>query len=162
MKEVAMTEHAVAATHIAPGEGGGLWIGGERLTVKLRGADTAGAIALLEDTVQPGYGPPPHFHTDENETFYVVSGQFRFTVEEQTIEAPAGTVATVPRGVLHTFQNVGPEPGKLLTLVWPAVAFEAFVGEVGTPEPPTGPPDIEKLLEAAPRHGIIVPPPAES
>lgn len=157
-----MTEDTVRGTVVAPGEGEGLWIGGECLTFKLRGADTAGAVALLEDTVQPGYAPPPHIHLRENEVFYVLSGEFTFTVDNQTIAAPAGTVATVPRGRLHTFQNVGTEPGKLLAVVWPAVAFEGFVSEVGTPKPPTGPPDIEKLLQAAARHGISVPPPPES
>ncbi len=153
-----MTEDRARGTQIAPGEEEALWIGGECFAFKLRGADTAGAIALLEDTVQPGYGPPPHIHLHENEAFYVLSGEFTFTVDEQTIAAPAGTVAMVPRGQLHTFQNVGTEPGKLLAVVWPAVAFEAFVSEVGTSEPPTGPPDIEKLLQAAARHGISVPP----
>lgn len=157
-----MTEHQVQGAHVAPGEGEALWIGGERIAFKLRGADTAGAVALLEDTVQPGYGPPPHIHLHENEVFYVLAGDFTFTVDDQTIAAPVGTVATVPRGVLHTFQNVGSEPGKLLAVVWPAVAFEGFVDEVGTAEPPTGPPDIEKLLQAAARHGISVPPVAET
>jgi mannose-6-phosphate isomerase-like protein (cupin superfamily) len=157
-----MTEHELQGAHVAPGEGEALWIGGECLAFKLPGADTAGAVALLEDTVQPGYGPPPHIHLHENEVFYVLSGEFTFTVDDQTIAAPVGTVATVPRGVLHTFQNVGAEPGKLLAVVWPAVAFEAFVSEVGTPEPPAGPPDIEKLLQAAARHGIAVPPVVET
>ena len=157
-----MTEDRVRGEDDAPGEGEALWIGGERLAFKVRGADTAGALAILEDTVQPGYGPPPHIHLHENEAFYVVSGEFTFTVDDQTIAAPAGTVAMVPREQLHTFQNVGTEPGKLLAVVWPAVAFEAFVNEVGTPEPPTGPPDIEKLLQAAARHGISVPPVGET
>ena len=157
-----MTEERTGGARVAPGEEEALWIGGECLTFKLRGADTGGAIALLEDTVQPGYGPPPHSHLHENEVFYVLSGEFTFTVDDQTIAAPAGTVAMVPMGRLHTFQNVGTEPGKLLAVVWPAVAFEGFVSEVGTPEPPTGPPDIEKLLQAAARHGISVPPAAES
>ena len=157
-----MTESMVRGGHVAPEEGEALWIGGEHLTIKVRGADTAGAVALLEDTVEPGYGPPPNIHLHENEAFYVISGEFTFTVGDDTITAPAGTVAIVPKGQLHTFQNVGTEPGKLLAVVWPAMAFEAFVSEVGTPEPPTGPPDIEKLLQAAARHGIAVPPVADS
>jgi hypothetical protein len=46
-------------------------------------------------------------------------------------------------------------------MIWPAVAFEGFVQEVGTPEPPTGPPDLEKLLAAAAKFGIAVPPPQQ-
>jgi hypothetical protein len=67
---------------------------------------------------------------------------------------------TVPKGALHTFQNVGDVPGKLLAVVWPAVAFENFVAGAGTAEPLSGPPDIESLLAAAERNGIVVPPPS--
>lgn len=139
---------------VAPGEGEVRCIGGECLTFKVGGAETDRALAVLEDTVQPGYGPPPHIHLHENEMFYVVEGEFTFTLDDQTMAAAAGTAVTVPMGRLHTFRNVGPEPGRLLAIIWPAVAFEAFVEEVGTPRP--GPPDIEKLLDAAARHGIEV------
>jgi len=118
------------------------------LAFKVRGADTDQAIAVLEDTVQPGYGAP-HFHLHENETFYVVAGEFTFTMGE----------CTVPKGQLHTFQNVGTTPGRLLAVVWPAVAFEGFVAEVGTSGPPSVPPDLEKLLAAAEKYGVAVPPP---
>lgn len=144
---------------VPPGAGEAYWIGGEHLTFKVRGADTGQAVAVLEDTVQPGYGPPPHSHLDENEAFYVVDGEFVFTLGQQTIPASAGTLVTVSKGQLHTFQNVGATPGRLLAVVWPAVAFEGFVAEVGTIEPPSGPPDLEKLLSAAKKYGIAVPPP---
>jgi mannose-6-phosphate isomerase-like protein (cupin superfamily) len=153
-----VTDDAVSK-HVPPGEGEAYWVGGEHLTFKVRGADTDQAVALLEDTVQPGYGPPPHIHLHENEAFYVLAGEFTFTLGERTMPAPPGTLLTVPKGQLHTFQNVGATPGRLLALVWPAVAFEGFVAEVGSTEPPSGPPDLEKLLAAAKKYGIAVPPP---
>jgi mannose-6-phosphate isomerase-like protein (cupin superfamily) len=147
---------------VASGAGEVRCIGGECLTLKVRGADTDRALAVLEDTVQPGYGPPPHIHLYENESFYVLEGEFAFTLDDEKVSAPAGTTVNVPKGHVHTFQNIGSTPGRLLAIVWPAVAFEAFVAEVGTPKP--GPPDIAKLLDAAARHGIEIPPgsPAES
>jgi hypothetical protein len=61
--------------------------------------------------------------------------------------------------VVMTFRNVGTTPSRLVAMIWPAVAFEGFVTEAGTPEPLAGPPDLEKLLAAATKHGIVVPPP---
>ena len=146
-------------TTVAAGAGEGRWIGGERIVLKVRGAQTGQALAFLEDTVQPGYAPPPHIHLEENEIFYVLEGTFTFSLGDKTIDAPPGTLVSVSKGTLHTFQNVGDAPGKLLAVVWTAVAFENFVAEAGTPEPLSGPPDIEFLLAAAERNGIIVPPP---
>jgi hypothetical protein len=62
----------------------------------------------------------------------------------------------IPKGQLHTFRNLGEAPGRLV-VVWPAVAFKEFVAEAGTTDPPTGPPDLDKLLAAARKHGIEVP-----
>ena len=109
--------------------------------------------------MQPGYGPPPHLHLHENEAFYVVAGEFTFTLGDRTVDAPPGSLPTVPKGQLHAFRNVGAAPCRLVAMIWPAVAFEGFVAEAGTPEPPTGPPDLEKLLAATAKYGIAVPPP---
>lgn len=154
-----MAADGPAAAILAPSAGEAAWVGGEHISFKVRGGDTGQAIAVLEDEVEPGYGPPPHIHVDENEIFYVLAGEFAFSLGERTVEAPPGTLVTVPKGQLHAFRNVGTERGRLLAIVWPAVAFEGFVAEVGTPEPPTGPPDIAQLLAAAARHGIVVPRP---
>lgn len=59
----------MGGTSVAAGVGEGRWIGGERIVLKVRGADTGQAFAFLEDTVQPGYAPPPHIHVEENEIF---------------------------------------------------------------------------------------------
>jgi len=156
-----MAAEGLAGAHIPPGVGEAYWIGGEHITFKVRGAQTGGAVAFIEDEVQPGYGPPPHIHLHENEVFYVMAGEFTFTLGERTVAAPPGSLLTVPKGQLHTFQNVGTTPGRLVAMIWPAVAFEGFVTEAGTPEPPTGPPDLEKLLAAATKHGIVVPAPEQ-
>ena len=154
-----MASDAAVGGHIPPGTGEAYWVGGEHITFKVRGSDTDGAVALIEDEVQPGYGPPPHLHLHENEVFYVVAGEFTFSLGDRTIAAPPGSLVSVPKGRLHTFRNVGATPGRLVAMIWPAVAFEGFVAEVGTPEPPTGPPDLGKLLAAAEKYGIAVPPP---
>jgi mannose-6-phosphate isomerase-like protein (cupin superfamily) len=134
---------------------------GERYTVKLAGAETGGAFALVENVVPPGAaGPPPHRHHRTDETFYVLSGELEYTADGATVRAGAGSVVRVPRGVLHTYRNAGAGPATQLVAIAPA-GFEAFFLEAGeAPDAPeAGPPDIGRLLEIGRRHDLEVPPP---
>ena len=146
------------ARFVLPHEGEARWVGGEHIMFKVRSSETAQAMSVIEDTVEPGYGPPPHIHRDEHEIFYVVEGEFTFSLGGDAMSAPPGTIVTVPKGQLHTFQNVGASQGRLLAIVWPSVAFEKFVEEAGTVDAPVGPPDVDRILRAVERHGIVVPP----
>lgn len=142
--------------------------GGELITWIQRG-QPGDAYSLCENVTQPGYpGPPPHRHANQDETFYVLEGTFSFHVDGETFDANVGDCLHVPRGILHTFQNVGTVVGRLLVTVGPAGDFEAFVEETGEPtsasQPPAlaGPPPpevIERVLAGARRHHIDIPPP---
>ncbi|BBL80548.1 hypothetical protein Rxycam_02007 [Rubrobacter xylanophilus DSM 9941] len=153
-----------SVTHLADGAGKTtLWVAGTDLvTFKATGEDTGGEYALFDSLVLPGGGPPPHVHTREAESFYVLEGRFEFLAGDRWIEAAPGSFVHVPRGRLHTFRNAGSEIGRLLTLVVPA-GLDRFFEEVGVPgtdvsdPPPFGPAEIEKLLATAPKYGIEIP-----
>jgi quercetin dioxygenase-like cupin family protein len=87
---------------------------GGPLTIKVRGEQTNGEMTAIETTVAPGEGPPLHAHANEEESLYVLDGEFRFKLEAEVITAPPGSFVFVPRGTAHTFQNVGAEPARLL------------------------------------------------
>jgi len=148
------------------GEGRSVWVVGDLYTIKASGDDTGGAFSLVEAIVPPGGGPPPHVHGREDEAFYVLDGELRFHVDGRDIDAGPGAWVTLARGTLHHFRNVGDRPARLLIVATPA-GLERFFLEVGraaTPEdgpaiPPT-PEEIAKLLEAAPRYGLEIRPPA--
>jgi len=101
-------------------------LGGDQLTVKVSSADTGGAFTLLETIAPPSAGPPLHVHTRESETFFVLDGQFKFVVGDQTIQAAAGEVLVAPPGIPHRFQNVGESSGRLLICCQPG-GFEHFM-----------------------------------
>ena len=105
----------------APGEGDTVAnpLGGP-LTFKVRGDETNGALIAFESTTEPGEGPPLHVHANEDEILYVLEGRFRFELEGELRAAPTGSFAFVPRGVRHTWQNVGDGSGRLLVLFTPA------------------------------------------
>ncbi len=95
----------------APPDGGdSVWLVGDRITVKLTSEDTGGAYSVAEEVSPPQGGPPPHIHSQEDETFYVLEGEVEFLLGEDTIVASAGSCAYAPRGTLHTFKNVGTSP----------------------------------------------------
>ena len=95
------------------------------LTFKARSGETDGALTAFESVAAPGEGPPLHVHVSEDEIFYALEGSFRFKLDGELRDAPAGTFVFIPRGVEHTWQNVGQRPGRLLLVTAPA-GFERF------------------------------------
>ena len=111
---------------LGPGEGASVPnpVGG-KLTFKIGSADTDGALTAFESIAAPGEGPPLHIHVNDDEIFYALEGSFRFKLDGELRDAPAGTLAFIPKGVEHTWQNVGDEPARLLIVTAPA-GFERF------------------------------------
>ncbi|QEH38128.1 Quercetin 2,3-dioxygenase [Aquisphaera giovannonii] len=150
------------------GAGGGksIWVVGDRYTIKCHGRETDGAFALIEATIPPGGGSPPHIHSREDEAFYLLEGQVDFHADGRTYPAAPGAWVTLPRGSLHHFKNTGPGPARMLIMVMPAGLEDYFLevgreAREGEAERAPTPQDIEKLIEAAPRYGLELRIPAE-
>src|SRR5205809_226786 len=141
---------------IEPDQRKSYWLAGDRIRFLISGDQTGGAYALGEVEIAPGGGPPPHVHTREDELFYVIDGQIQFILDQSTFTAGGGFAALLPRGVTHTFKNVGPAPARVLALAFPG-GFDRFAVDAGQPwsgaRAPTNA-DIEKLLAMCPKYGI--------
>ena len=86
------------------------FLGGSTMRLKL----VSEAVSFYEYAGPPGAsGPPQHVHHDHDETFLVINGSFEFVLDDATVEAPAGTFLSVPRGVAHTFRNTGDDFGTI-------------------------------------------------
>ncbi|WP_335936637.1 cupin domain-containing protein [Streptomyces sp. PTD5-9] len=109
---------------LPPGEGGRFHVPGPYV-IKLAGEQTAGSLAVLESTFPPGQGAPLHRHCGHDETFYVVSGRFRFQCGDRVAEEGPGGFFHVPRTYPHAFTSVGDEPSTILVMLTPA-GFERF------------------------------------
>jgi quercetin dioxygenase-like cupin family protein len=144
-------------TTITEGDRRPLWLMGARLDIVIDGSQTDGAYAVAEDRSDPGFGPPPHVHTHEDEAFYVIEGEYVFGGEDGEVRAGPGTFVHAPKGRLHWWKNVGNGPGRHLEIFVPA-GIERMFEEVGEritdPGAAPPPPDPQKLLEAAPRYGV--------
>ena len=154
-------------THIPPGEGRrSLWVLGELATCKIPSRRTGGAYALFEVTTQPGAGPPPHVQHREDESFYVLEGEYEFLIGGETLRVGAGSHLYVPKGTLHMHKNVGEGVGMMLLTQTPGGLYERFFEEVGKPaDGDAGPlvfedhPDARRIIALAAQYGIEIPPP---
>jgi quercetin dioxygenase-like cupin family protein len=108
-----------------PSEAPSLHIAGQDARILLSAADTGGTHTLIELTVPPRDGPPPHIHTNEDETFIVLEGVLDFTIDGQTRRVGPGACIFGPRGVPHTFKCLGSCRARLLVLTTPG-GFERF------------------------------------
>ena len=99
---------------VGPGEGSDIKPFGIAMNVMLRAEDTGGSFASLVATLDPGQGPPPHFHHDHDEYFYILEGTFALSVAGRNVTAGPGTMVYVPRETVHAFTNIATTPGKIL------------------------------------------------
>ncbi|MBI4907940.1 MAG: cupin domain-containing protein [Acidobacteria bacterium] len=117
---------------------------------------------MFDACVPAQHGPPPHVHHREDESFYVLEGEFEFMVAGETIHARPGDTIYGKRDIPHTFRCVSETTGRMIITVAPA-GLENFFAEVGTelagpdadPVPPA-PDEIQRLLAAAPRYGLEI------
>lgn len=139
---------------------------GDQITFLITGAETGGAFFMAEVSVAPGGGPPPHVHSREDESFYLQQGTLALQVGGKTLNVSAGDFVHMPRGMAHSFKNVGEETAKLLMVAAPA-GLENYFAEVFFPAadiadiPRIGEAVIGRALKTAPRYGLELLLPAE-
>jgi quercetin dioxygenase-like cupin family protein len=99
---------------VAPGSGERLrFLGASTMSLKLDGAGSD--VAFYEYESEPGVaGAPQHVHHGHDETFYVVAGEYEFSLGAETVVAPSGAFLHVPRGTPHAFRNAGPGIGRIV------------------------------------------------
>ena len=157
-----MPERDLRPIHRAPDEGATVPnpLGGP-LTFKVRGEQTDRSLNALESTPASGEGPPLHLHTNADEVLYVLEGDFRFLLDGELEDSPTGSFVFIPRGVPHTWQNVGDSPGRLLVIFTPAVMEEFFerFGQVGDD---ASVPEAFRTLGSESGMNVVGPPLAQS
>jgi mannose-6-phosphate isomerase-like protein (cupin superfamily) len=130
--------------YVPPDEGTNLWFLGQLVTFKIHSRSARVGVFQLITPLQGGI--PLHRHAAQDETHYVLRGQYEFRCANQRLQAEPGAVVHVPAGMVHAFRNVGAEPGELLCIVTPSGPLERFLEAVG--EPITDPTDLpEQPLE---------------
>lgn len=162
----------LAATPLVhgPGQGRALWHLGALMQFKALMSETNGQFWALEGLADHHMAVPLHAHTREDEVWFVLEGQIRFTIGEQIQQAGPGSFAYIPRGVPHTFQVVSDTARWFGFGIGGALDqwfFETGVpaGELRLPPTPTAPPDaaaIAAIVTSLQAYGTetLGPPPA--
>lgn len=98
---------------------------GTRCRTILSGAMTDGALAVVYVEVdEAGVGVPEHVHALEDETFHVLQGRVRVTLEgKQTVLGPGQTMVG-PRGRAHAWLAL--EPSTMVVSATPSGIEEMF------------------------------------
>jgi quercetin dioxygenase-like cupin family protein len=148
--------------HRPSGTGRAFWGPGDHYTFLVTGTESGGAYFAMEALVPPGGGPPPHIHTREDETFYLLEGQIEFLLGEETILAGPGDFVNVPRGTVHRFENTGAETARLVLTFTPAgierwfeETLERAPNDVEVENVPDNREEVAaRYVAAAPRYGL--------
>jgi mannose-6-phosphate isomerase-like protein (cupin superfamily) len=128
-----------------------------KMFVEVDSDDTQGAVAVVRVYVPPGAGAAPHVHSREDELFLVVRGHYRFRHGDEEVDAPAGTTIYMPKGVPHTFRNIGDEAGEHLVTLVPG-GLEKYFREVSAAGL-RAPRDSQRLAAMAAPYGLRLLPP---
>jgi quercetin dioxygenase-like cupin family protein len=136
---------------VEAGHGHPIHVLGNEVIVKVSTRDTGGAFTVFEGRTAPLEGPPLHRHPDHDETWFILEGEYKFEVNGREIHAQAGDTVFSPRGSVHTFQNIGSGPGRVLTTVVPG-GLDLFFEELEVVAPRGAEPDMPKMLMLAERH----------
>ena len=112
------------------------------------GSRTAGSFSLIHCYFRKGFTAPPHYHTLEDESFYLLEGAIDFYRGDEKLQAKQGDFILLPKNRPHHFELIT-DTAKALLLISPA-GFEVFFREFGQsattldlPPMPTGNPRKE-------------------
>jgi quercetin dioxygenase-like cupin family protein len=145
-----------------PGEGTAYWMLGGLYELKASSDETDGEAAIFEMTIPAGAGPPPHTHPG-GEAVYVLEGNVRYHIEDEVHEGGPGSFFYMPEG---TWENFEPTTQVRLLVIYAGGGADRFFDEAAEPAkkrelppPPDSPPDIERIMSVAEKHGMAMRPP---
>jgi quercetin dioxygenase-like cupin family protein len=108
------------AVVLEPGDGRRYEMGAMQAVFKADGEETGRAYSISEWYVAPGApGPGAHSHEANDDIFYVLEGTATILVDDDWIEAPAGSFVCAPAGSRHDFANRTQAPMRLLNIFVP-------------------------------------------
>jgi quercetin dioxygenase-like cupin family protein len=107
------------------------WLVDSLWTVLATAETTGNALSLMDQVMPRHSGPPPHVHERLHEYFYLLDGEIRFQLGEETATATTGAMVSVPPNTVHGFVIVS-ETARALNFYTPGHFIEQTT-HLGTP-----------------------------
>ncbi len=123
-----------------------------QFNVVVSGADTEGKCVIFDTVRHEKIGPFLHTHTNCDEWFRVVDGEFKMQAGEETLWLKAGDSLMVPRGMKHAFVKTSEGPARLIVMHMPAVTMEEYF-RAALKQADHSPEGLRALAE---QHGMTV------
>ena len=99
---------------------------GDTFDCKISGKDTDSDLYVFESIRRKNGGPAEHVHYNQDEWWYVLSGEFIVKIGGETFHLKAGDSVFGPRKVPHVWAKTGEGEGRLLMIFQPAGKMEEF------------------------------------
>ncbi|QOG07410.1 cupin domain-containing protein [Aureimonas sp. OT7] len=116
----------------------------------------SGNLVMFEFSVPPSARvPAPHFHKDVDEVVYGIEGVTTTTLDGRKHELGPGQSLFVPRGSVHTHENLHDEKARSLIVMSPGSIGRRYFKEIASEVNVPGTPDLSKVKEIMLRHGLV-------
>lgn len=144
-----------------------LWFTTARLTIHIARQQNADGISLIEHQMARDFAVPLHVHDGEGENFYMLEGEVRIKIGNETRTMRTGEAVSVGAGTAHSFRVISKE-ARFLTVT--TGQFEDMVRSLSRPATTAGLPpqdapteeQITALVQTCGAHGIeVVGPPVD-
>jgi quercetin dioxygenase-like cupin family protein len=143
---------------VPPNGGRKLHALGVRFAVKVSGTETGDAFSVAELEVPPGVVLPPHVHSREEETLYLLEGALEIHCGGRRFTMRKGSMVVLPRHIPHGIRNPADALARVLVTLTPARG-EGFIEELGTlAAEQSG--ELEKLSAIGRKYGVEFLPPS--
>lgn len=130
---------------LTPDEAPAYWFAGTYWRLLAGGAATDGRSCTFDELCPRGLVAPLHVHDNEEEAFFVLEGEFVFTVGDRDIEAGPGCYIYLPPKVRHGFR-VESEIGRVYNMLCPSGFEQGIIdGAIPAPRVSMPPPGMSSL-----------------
>jgi len=137
---------------ISKGEGmKTIMIGPDPWSFRMTGAERDGRFDFIEAIITPLQGPPLHLHHEQDDTFFVLEGILMVQVDDEWFDLHAGDLVCAPKGVPHTFANVGKAPVRVINIMTPGGCDRVMEDDASLL---AGRPDPQVFEEVAHKHKL--------
>lgn len=149
--------NTIEASVLSSTEGEQYTIGSWKIVSRVLPAQTDGRFEMYHFVLPPGEEVAYHVHDRASETIYVLDGEVEFHVQGKKFPGSKGTVAFVPMGLHHGFQNHSQHPAEVILAFSPCTHQNEFFEKMQAVFA-AGSPDLARVKELQQEYDQVLVP----